>query len=352
MRVLCLVDGPVVSPDRWMWNHLPESAQEDEVDFLWASPADRFRKWGKLISYYPQYGWLAWRAFRQSSWHNDGGGQYDVIVAWESKTGFPAALMRRLTDALQTPLLILAFSFKGLATQCVAIGRWVMPAVSAMTVASAAECRYYHDLLHVPEDRITFCPIGWHDICCGLGARHGEGAYILAPGRSYRDYHTFLTAVTGIGYPVIVVTRRFALRGAPIPPEVIVKEYMPEREYARLLASASFVVVPLQNVPFAAGVETIVQAMSAGQPVIVTDIPCVAEYVIDGVTGILVPPYDSEALREACLYLASHSTVCAQMGAAARRRYEANFTAEHAARRHYAVMQQVVNSTHLVGLEN
>ena len=50
MRVLCLVDGPVLPPDRWMWNHLPESAQGDEVDFLWASPKDRFRKWGKLLS--------------------------------------------------------------------------------------------------------------------------------------------------------------------------------------------------------------------------------------------------------------------------------------------------------------
>lgn len=336
MRVLCLVDGPVLPPDRWMWNHLPQEAQSDEVDFLWSSPADRFAKWGKLISYYPQYLLLGWRAV-QACRRN----RYDVITAWESKTGFPTALLRRLFGELRIPLLILAFSFKGVATHFIAASRWVLQAVTAMTVASPAECRYYHDLLHVPEDRIIFCPVGWHDICKGLRPHHGEGGYILASGRSHRDYRTFLTAAASIRYPMVVATRRFALRGIPIPPAVTVKEYMPEREYAQMLAAADFVVVPLQDVPFAAGIETIVQAMSASQAVVATDIPCVKPYVMDGVTGILVPPYDAAALCEACEYLASHPAQCVRMGECARQRYEAEFTSECAAHRQYEVIRRL-----------
>lgn len=339
MRVLCLVDGPVRPPDRWMWNHLPQEAQDDEVDFLWASPADRFAKWGKLISYYPQYLWLGWRATQK--YRHKVCCQYDVVVAWESKTGFPAALLRKLSGELCIPLLILAFSFKGVATHFIAASRWVLRAVTEMTVASPAECHYYHELLHVPENRIIFCPVGWHDICKGLCSHHGEGGYILAPGRSHRDYRTFLAAAARIRYPVVVATRRFALRGIPIPPTVTVKEYMPEREYAQMLAATDFVVVPLQDVPFAAGIETIVQAMSAGQAVVATNIPCVTPYVIDGVTGILVPPYDVAALSEACEYLASHPVQCARMGKCARERYEAEFTSERAAHRQYEIIRRL-----------
>src|SRR2546423_1683446 len=34
MRVLCLVDGVVKPPDRWLWSYLPALAQADTVDFL------------------------------------------------------------------------------------------------------------------------------------------------------------------------------------------------------------------------------------------------------------------------------------------------------------------------------
>jgi len=336
MRVLCLVDGPVIPPDRWMWNHLPEEAQQDEVDFLWASPADRFKKWGKFLSYYPQYinlGWRAWKACQKR--------HYDVIVAWEAKTGFPLGALRSLAGVHSPPFVIFCFSFRGIATSFPQISSWVMRGVHRITVVSPEEIEFYSRILHIPRSQITFCQMGWHDLC-----RNAEplahNNFIFAFGRSYRDYQTFLDAVDGLPIEVIVNTRRFAIRGLKVPANVRINEMMPEKEYARLLVSAKFVVIPLLDTPHAAGEASIVQTMAAGKAIVATRTHSTSYYVEDGITGILVPPKEPRAMREACLYLLSHPEECKAMGAAARRRYEEQFTSEHTARCQYAVLQKMV----------
>lgn len=155
MRVLCLVDGPVISPDRWMWNHLPEEAQQDEVDFLWASPADRFKKWGKLLFYYPQYMYLGWRAWKACRLR-----QYDAIVAWEAKIGFSLGALRSFAGVQSPPLVIFCFSFRGIATSFLPISRRVMRGVNHITVVSPWEIECYSQALRIPPSSITFCKFG------------------------------------------------------------------------------------------------------------------------------------------------------------------------------------------------
>lgn len=338
MRVLCLVDGPVHPPDRWMWNHLSEDAHNDEVDFLWASPKDRFRKWGKLVSYYPEYLALGWVAVVQTKQQS-----YDLVVAWESKLGFPLAIVRQLMHVSSPPLLILAFSFKGVATHFPFFSKWSMKAVSHITVLSPEEPAYYARVLSIPQKKITFCPLGWHDICKDIHVDNEPYSYIFASGRSYRDYQTFLKAMEGFRGKAVINTRRFALRGATIPSNVTINEYMPEKKYVELLSGARFVVVPLQHTIHAAGEGTVIQAMAAGKALVVTRTPSTSYYIKDGVTGILVPPYDPPAMREACEYLIEHPSECIRMGIEARRCYESSFTSEHAAQCQYAVMKQLVH---------
>lgn len=151
-----------------------------------------------------------------------------------------------------------------------------------------------------------------------------------------------MDAVEGLPVEVIVNTRRFALRGLKIPANVHINEMMPEREYARILISAKFVVVLLLDTPHAAGESCIVQTMAAGKALVATRTHSACYYVEDGVTGILVPPKDPIAMREVCLHLLNHPEECEAMGAAARRRYEEQFTAVHTARCQYAVLRKLV----------
>lgn len=92
--------------------------------------------------------------------------------------------------------------------------------------------------------------------------------------------------------------------------------YLDLREaYAR----ARFVVVPVANVDYAAGVTGICEAMAMGKAVVATASPGVADYVRQGTSGIVVPIGDAEGLAKAIDELWRDPARCAEMGRHNRR---------------------------------
>jgi glycosyltransferase involved in cell wall biosynthesis len=74
---------------------------------------------------------------------------------------------------------------------------------------------------------------------------------------------------------------------------------------------------------------TIVEAMLAGLPVIATTVGSVAEAVLPGETGLLVPPDDCEALAAALRRLLGDPTLRESMGRRGREHARARFTLQH-----------------------
>ncbi|MBV8368436.1 MAG: glycosyltransferase family 4 protein [Candidatus Eremiobacteraeota bacterium] len=66
----------------------------------------------------------------------------------------------------------------------------------------------------------------------------------------------------------------------------------------------------------------IIEGMAYGKPAVVTDVGDCARTVIDGVSGIVVPPNDPSALAGALLRMLADPALRARCGAAARARYE------------------------------
>jgi glycosyltransferase involved in cell wall biosynthesis len=73
---------------------------------------------------------------------------------------------------------------------------------------------------------------------------------------------------------------------------------------------------------------SLLEAMASGCPVVASRIGAIPESVLDGVTGILVPPKDSKAAADAILKLLNDDELRLKMSVAARKRVEENFSLE------------------------
>jgi glycosyltransferase involved in cell wall biosynthesis len=71
---------------------------------------------------------------------------------------------------------------------------------------------------------------------------------------------------------------------------------------------------------------SVLEAMSAGLPVVTTDVGGCAEAVADGETGMVVPPRDAPALAAALRRMLDDPVHARALGAAGRRRWEERFT--------------------------
>lgn len=78
------------------------------------------------------------------------------------------------------------------------------------------------------------------------------------------------------------------------------------------------------NVPELLG-QTLLEGMACGAPAICTDVASMPEIVEDGVTGFVVPPNNSQALREKLCWLRAHPEKVKAMGLSARQRVLKHF---------------------------
>ena len=131
--------------------------------------------------------------------------------------------------------------------------------------------------------------------------------YIFSGGWTLRDFASLFAAVDGTGIPVTVVTHSPKTLGVESDPprECSVLWGMPLGRFLSYLSGSLLVVVPLQGTDAPHGHTTIAQALCLGKAVVTTRGSGVADYVRDGVEGLLVDPGDVEGYRAAILRLAS-----------------------------------------------
>jgi glycosyltransferase involved in cell wall biosynthesis len=82
----------------------------------------------------------------------------------------------------------------------------------------------------------------------------------------------------------------------------------------------------------------ILEAMAAGLPVVATAVSGNPEAVVDGVTGLLVPPESAEALAAALVALLTDPARARVMGEAGRQRVAERFAIDVVAAQHLALL--------------
>jgi glycosyltransferase involved in cell wall biosynthesis len=183
------------------------------------------------------------------------------------------------------------------------IQKIILRGADLVTVFSTNEIKYYHKNLNLDLKRLCFVPLEisskWFS--GPINNKPQDEHYIVACGRTRRDFATFFKAVNGInGLKAIVVADPKSIESdLYIPGNVEIKYNIPFSEFDKLVSNSLFGVLPLQDTPVSVGERVCLHFMARGKAQVVTDVPCMADYLSHGKDALKVPPNDNEALRDA-----------------------------------------------------
>lgn len=123
----------------------------------------------------------------------------------------------------------------------------------------------------------------------------------------------------------------------------LINRFIPDAEMAGLLARCSLVILPYLQAT-QSGVVPL--AYGARRPVVATAVGAIPEIVVEGVTGLLVPPADHVALAGAVIRLLRSPELRQEMGDAGWRYADKCLSWEAIAHQTVQVYQQVLNEQH------
>ncbi|MGA2382694.1 MAG: glycosyltransferase [Gemmatimonadales bacterium] len=179
----------------------------------------------------------------------------------------------------------------------------------------------------IPAAKIRYVPFKVNDFANVVKAPVTDAGYILACGRSKRDYVTFARAMDGLPYRATILVPKAEearVHGtnsdlAGLPPNVaVVQDDGSSRSWIEWISRASFVVLPILPDTLApSGIGTYLAAMALGKCVVITE-GLATRGLLDSSTAVLVPPADAAALRAAVVRVADDRAFRERVAAAGR----------------------------------
>ncbi len=247
-------------------------------------------------------------------------GAYEAVFSDGEHVGVPLALGMR-ARGLRTPHLMLGHHLTNGSKRHVF--RWLRPQsrISRVLLHSRRQVELAAEL-GIPRDRLRFQPY-FADTDFWRAEPWSSEQLVVSAGREHRDYATLAAACRDLDTQVFVAAGSlYSPSAAHAQPEAwpanFTTGFADHRALRDWYARAAVVAVPLVPTDFQAGVTTILEAMSMARPVVVSATAGQRDVVEDGVTGVMVPPGDVGALREAVERLLADPRERARLGANAR----------------------------------
>jgi glycosyltransferase involved in cell wall biosynthesis len=268
-------------------------------------------------------------------------GRYAHILARADRLGLPLALMFKLSAGRRDTVLVSAWLSRR--KKAIFLSHFkVASHLSAIINYSSVQMELARTRLGVAPEKLYNClqPVDerfWRP----QDAPSRE--HILAVGSEARDYPTLARALDGLDVTAVLAVGSAVLRPsgdvdvlfgpmvrdaahAMSSDRIRLRQQAAPRELRALYAAAWFVVVPLHEVDFDAGVTVIVEAMAMGRAVIATRTRGQVDVIRDGENGLYVPPGDPDALRAAIVRLLADPAEAERMGRAGRALVESQHT--------------------------
>jgi glycosyltransferase involved in cell wall biosynthesis len=274
---------------------------------------------------------LAWACFRRR-------GRYRVIFTDGEQVGIPFAGLLKFLAGRRRPRHLMLVHILSVRKKEVFLDYLGLHShIDTFFVYCTWQKRFVETRWHVPPERVVFTPFMVDTAFFSPRALPAPQPPIPNPqpptpvlcavGLERRDYPTLLEAVKGLPVHVYIAAaspwskRTDSTAGHDVPANVTVRRYT-QFELRQLYADSRFLVMPLYDVDFQAGVTAILEAMAMERAVICSRTPGQTDVVVDGETGLYVPPGDPAALRQAIQRLLDNPDEAAAMGRAGRQRVE------------------------------
>lgn len=180
---------------------------------------------------------------------------------------------------------------------------------------SRAEITALADRLALPERR--FRPVPLNSTVAPLDAPSPGEGFVLAAGRSLRDYATLIQAAPAIRAPIVIIGGSEDLIGLPLPSGVTLLREIDRKTYLDYVRRCSIMVLPLKAAIRPAGQVVMLEGMAFGKPIVATNQVGTVDYIRDGENGLLIPPGDASALAGAVNEILQHPEKARKLGEAA-----------------------------------
>lgn len=253
--------------------------------------------------------------------------QCDVVWAGSEQVGIPLSFLN-----LRKPLVVVAHHMESRPKAQMARLGGVVRRWDGIGYVSDESKRFFREYFNVPDVSL-FQYESAKFLRRGAAPLHASTGPIVSVGVAKRDYPTLIAALTELrGYDTeIYATSKFGAAldrrfMADLPTWVRSMSWIDDDALLPRYRRARFVVVPLRRTTHnGAGVNAVLEASALGKAVIATRTGGMATFVKDGETGILVPPHDVPALRNAIRSLWAAPELAERLGRAGRRYVEQRF---------------------------
>jgi glycosyltransferase involved in cell wall biosynthesis len=245
---------------------------------------------------------------------------YDVVLTTGEDIGIPLALL--LKAQRRRPVHVTIAHTLTPAKKRVFFRLGIASHIDRFLCYSSNEEKHMLEQLNLPESKVRRIYYHADDRFFRPRATATEPDLVCSAGQLLRDYDVLIRAVAGLGVRLRIaagspwIASELRAPGA-LPPTVEWRRY-PRFELRDLYARAAVAVVPIVENDYQTGISTILEMMAMGKCVIATRTRGQTDTIVDGATGIYVPPGDREALRRALQRVLSNAGEAERIGRAAR----------------------------------
>ncbi len=278
---------------------------------------------------------LGWACFKLRK-------RYKVIFTDGEQVGIPLAFFTKLFGWGKRPQHLMIVHILSVKKKMIFFDWFgVQSHVDKFLCYATRQVKFIQERWSVPDDRVVFTPFMVDadffspkniDPNAPLSESLADLAQIQKPilcavGLEFRDYPTLIEAVKGLKVHVVLAAgspwskRADSTEGQDIPDNVTVRRFT-QFDLRQLYAMSYFMVMPLVENDFQAGVTALLEAMAMERAIICSQTRGQKDVIVDGENGLYVTPGNPASLRTAIERLLSHPEETERMGKKGRKRIE------------------------------